>query len=553
MDTNPSNREVLIVGAGPVGLTLANDLAQRGVPIRIIDALPTANPHAKAHGLQARTLEGLDIIGLGGAMMRAAVTPQPTILNWANGRAVSELPAGGALRLPYPYQLSIWQQAIEKVLADSLAELGHQVHRSSRLVDFEIDEDGVDVEIEQDGGRHRIRVGWIVGCDGGRSAVRNRLGLQMHGDAEPGKWFIGEFDMDWNTSRDVIFFGRHRKGSAIAFFDPHTERWHAWVTLLEDKIPLTLENFNEIWHEYTGLNTNVSNPLWMHELRVNYGTVDRYRDRRVFLAGDAAHVHSSAGGQGLNTGVQDALNLGWKLALTIDDRAASSLLDTYTEERLAEARNVLARSKRMHRVMYPRGLGSRVVSSAMAMAVRSPVLAERLAARRMSMVHINYLDSTLSWNNSRQEPADARAGSFVPDVSCRRAGRGTSLFSVLRGPTAELLLYAGETPSFDVVSRLAQIAKQLSALQDLLRVHFVFQTEVDARKLGREVDAADVIIDGGRKMRGSLGLSKPEIIYVRPDGYIGYRSTALDGPQLAEYLRRVYASRMLEELNDGNR
>jgi 2-polyprenyl-6-methoxyphenol hydroxylase-like FAD-dependent oxidoreductase len=543
-----SNREVLIVGAGPVGLTLANDLALRGIPIRIIDRLPEANPHAKAHGLQSRTLEALDVIGLGAPMIHNAVQPQPTLMTWQAGRPISETPAGGPPRQPYPYQLGIWQQTVEKVLTESLADRGHKIQRSCRLIDFSMDDDGVDARAEQDGEQVRLRAGWVVGCDGGRSAVRSSLGLEMHGDTEPGKWFIGEFDIDWNMSRDVIFLSRHRKGSAIAFFDPLNQRWHTWVTLPDENLPLTLENVNAVWREYTGLDSEISNPLWMHELRVNYGTADRYRDRRALLAGDAAHVHSSAGGQGLNTGVQDALNLGWKLALTIDRQAAPGLLDTYNEERLAQARNVLALSKRMHKVMYPRDLRSRAISRAVAMAMRRPALAERLAARQMSMLHIHCQDSSLSEHGSDQAPTGTRAGTFVPDVSCRHEGQATTLFAALRGPTAELLLCAGDSPSAATKSRLTDQADRLRMMGDRLRVHLVFQSDADMRDSGWEAGETGVIIDGGRNLRRVLGIARPEIMYVRPDGYIGYRGTDLDPDPLDRYLKRVYASDVVDAL-----
>jgi len=548
VDPSRSNRDVLIVGAGPVGLTLANDLALRGIPIRIIDPLPEANPHAKAHGLQSRTLEALDVIGLGAPMMRNAVQPQPTLVNWASGRSISELPAGGPPREPYPYQLGIWQQTVEKVLTESLAERGYKIERSVRLIDFTMDSSGVDAKVELNGDERQIQAGWIVGCDGGRSRVRSCLGLRMRGDTEPGKWFIGEFDLDWNMSRDVIFLNRHKKGSAIAFFDPLTERWHTWVTLPDENLPLTLENLNAVWREYTGLDTEISNPLWMHELRVNFGTVDRYLDQRALLAGDAAHVHSSAGGQGLNTGVQDALNLGWKLALTIDGQAAPELLDTYNEERLAEAHNVLARSKRMHKIMYPRDLRSRLISRAVATAMRRPALAERLAARQMSMLHIHCQNSSLSRHDSNQAREGTRAGTFVPDVSCRQDGRPSSLFTALRGPTAELLLCAADSPSPATVNRLARIAERLAAMGDVVRVHLVFQSDADVHNSSYVPGATSVIIDGGRNLRRVLGVARPEIIYVRPDGYLGYRSTNLDEGALDRYLRHIYAGSVLEAL-----
>jgi 2-polyprenyl-6-methoxyphenol hydroxylase-like FAD-dependent oxidoreductase len=530
--------DVLIVGAGPVGLTLANDLAQRGISFTIIDPLSEANPHAKAHGLQSRTLEALDMIGLGRAMVENSVHPEPTILNWQSGRYVGEMPAGGPPHHPYPYQLSIWQQAVEKVLEDHLVSAGHVVQRNCRLLDFEQDGTGVTARLDRNGELSELRAGWLVGCDGGRSMVRSTLGLEMSGHTEPGKWFIGEFDVDWDMPRDIIFINRHTTGSAIACFDPHLDRWHVWVTLLDDELPLTLENFNAVWRDYTGLEVEMSNPLWMHELRVNYGTVDHYAEGRVFLAGDAAHVHSSAGGQGLNTGVQDALNLGWKLSLAIEEAASPSLLQTYNDERVAEAHNVLALSERMHRVMYPTTPLRRQMSKLISLALRQPKLAERFAARRMSMLHINCTESSLSQNSSDQGTKDSLAGMFLPDAPCRIGGVSTSLYNALRAPSAELLLLSGESPTARTFDLLRGVANACEPLEKHVRVHYVVASERHAESASL---TDNVIIDSGRYIRRALGTVHPEIIFVRPDGYVGLRSTDLRSQTVVDYLTRIYA------------
>jgi 2-polyprenyl-6-methoxyphenol hydroxylase-like FAD-dependent oxidoreductase len=537
--------QVLIVGAGPVGLTLANDLALRGVSFRIVDALPEANPHAKAHGLQSRTLEALDAIELGRRMVENSVHPEPVIMNLERGRLIGEMPAGGPPHEPYPFQLGIWQQTVERVLAEALTERGVSIDRGCRVDLLTQDDDGVEVTFDRDGAVEVARFGWVVGCDGGRSTIRSSLGLVMDGRTEPGKWFIGEFDMDWEIPKNAFYINRARTGSAIACFDPLTLKWHAWVTMSSDRLPLTLENFSAVWAEYTGAAVAITDPSWMHELRINYGTVDRYVVDRVIVAGDAAHVHSSAGGQGLNTGVQDVLNLGWKLGLVVSGRAAPDLLETYNTERIAEAHNVLELSRRMHRVMYPTTPLWRTVSRLLSLAMRRPKIAERIASRRMSMLHIQCADSVLSLTQSEQATPHTRAGFFLPDPKVQVSGEVVELYDVLRGPAAEVLLCVGDNPDTATVASLAKLRQQLPGDADLFRWHWVVRAARDVALLDG-TDAENVIVDDGGHLSDVFGVHGAEVLYIRPDHYIGYRSTDIeDDSALLAYLARIYSPSLI--------
>jgi 2-polyprenyl-6-methoxyphenol hydroxylase-like FAD-dependent oxidoreductase len=184
------------------------------------------------------------------------------------------------------------------------------------------------------GNRHTIRSNWIIGCDGGHSTVRHILGLQMQGTTMPGCFWLGEFDIDWKRSRDTMYEWWHKDGMAATDYIDFTNKWHVFIEFRRDpKEEPDLAKMDALFRQRTGDNdVKLSNPNWIDILKVSQRMPEHFIIGRAILAGDAAHVHSAAGGQGMNTGMQDALNLGWKLALTISGAASATLLQTYESE-----------------------------------------------------------------------------------------------------------------------------------------------------------------------------------------------------------------------------
>jgi 2-polyprenyl-6-methoxyphenol hydroxylase-like FAD-dependent oxidoreductase len=336
MDTH-----VLIVGAGPTGLVLACDLARRGVPFRIIEKAPAFFTGSRGKGLQPRTLEVLDDLGVIDAVL-AEAAPYPPIRRYANGSVIWEgrmhEPAEPTPEVPYPNILMLPQARTEELLRHRLAELGGTVELGVELTGFEQDATGVTATLSTG----PVRAAYLVGADGGRSTVRKRLGVGFEGETyETERMLVGDVRVD-GLDRD---------------------HWHAWVTSEESWVALCPLPGTDAFQFVAPVDADtepaltletveslVANPAlrlhdltWLSLYRANIRMVDRFRAGRVFLAGDAAHVHSPAGGQGLNTGIQDAYNLGWKLALGGD-----ALLDTYEEERLPVAADVLGLSTRLH-------------------------------------------------------------------------------------------------------------------------------------------------------------------------------------------------------------
>ncbi|MGW6498435.1 FAD-dependent monooxygenase [Nonomuraea angiospora] len=331
---------VLIVGSGPTGLTLAIELARRGVDLRIVEKSPEPPTGVRGKGLQPRTLEVFDDLGVVGEIL-ATGREYPSLRSYQGDQVVWEgrmdeirEPSEG---VPYPNLIMQPQWRTEQILRDRLAELGHEVEFGAEVTGFEQDEDGVTGTL---GSGERIRCAYLVGADGGRSGVRKRLGVGFVGDT---------FESERMLLADV------RTG------DLDREHWHVWGSPAEQKLhfticPLPNTDVFQLIAPYAGdddlvalvaehaPHVRIEEILWRSEYRVNIRMADRFRVGRVFLAGDAAHVHTPAGGQGLNTGVQDAYNLGWKLAI-----GTEALLDTYEDERMAVAEHVLGLSTRLYR------------------------------------------------------------------------------------------------------------------------------------------------------------------------------------------------------------
>ncbi|MBV8835023.1 MAG: FAD-dependent monooxygenase [Alphaproteobacteria bacterium] len=534
--------DVLIVGAGAVGLTLANDLAARGVDVVIIDALAEPTRNSRAHGLQSRTLECLDVLDLARPILAAAQRPQPPFLIMSGQKELARIDFSAFAHAPFPYQLVVWQQSIERTLAAALQQRARHVARGVQLENFAVDETGVTARLAAPEDERTIRARFIVGCDGGHSAVRHGLGLSMKGQTLPGCFWLGEFDLDWERSRDAIYEWWHEDGMVAAIYIDFNEKWHVFVEFTDgERAEPTLDELQAIFRDRTGERAaRLSNPLWRGKLVVNQRMPDHFIVGRAILAGDAAHVHSAAGGQGMNTGIQDALNLGWKLALAVAGAAAPALLSTYESERLPNARNVLRKAQSYHRLEVPHGAVGRWAGALVVKAIQSIRPFGAAALARIGMLDIGYEDSVLS---HQETPARGPlAGQRVPDAPCRLDGKASRMHDVIRGSRAHLFMFAGRKPTRDTLEAFRAIEAGTRSIEAQLRVLTVFASET---QMDGTIPSSQTITDGGGYLQRALGWDGPELMYVRPDGYIGLRlalpADKATDKALFAYLRRVYA------------
>ena len=338
---------VLVVGAGPVGLTMAAELARYGVPTRIIEKSPQRTDKSKALVLWSRTLELLDRAGCGQAFVDAGFKVTGANI-YANGRQIAHVLLD-EVQTPHPYALMLPQSETERLLDEHLNACGVKVQRQVELVRFVAGVDKVAVTLRHaDGHEEPTEVSWLIGCDGAHSTVRHGLGMQFEGNTLASDWILADVHLTglgsnaeevntyWHSSGVLVLFpiskGRYRMIADIG--DAHDKQLRPDPTLAE---------VQAIIDERGPEGIQISAPIWLAAFRINERKVTDYRAGRVFLVGDAAHVHSPAGGQGMNTGMQDAVNLSWKLAMVHRGMMAEEpLLGSYSAERSAVGKQVLA-------------------------------------------------------------------------------------------------------------------------------------------------------------------------------------------------------------------
>src|SRR5215208_5062050 len=322
-----SETDVLVVGAGPTGLVMATELAARGVSGRIIDRAPERSERSRALVVQARSLELLQKMGVADELVargRRTIKATPFV----EGRPAANLEFGdiGVDDTPYPFLLFVSQAETERVLEKHLESLGAKVERPVELLSFEGDAEGVSARLRHgDGRQETARVRYLVGADGAHSTVRHTLGLSFKGDAYP-----QDFPLAGPSTYRLI--ATRAEDAPLDAGDP------------------TLEEVQQLATELCPLPVKLYDPSWLARFRLHHRGVDSYRAGQAFVAGDAAHIHSPAGGQGMNTGIQDSYNLAWKLTLVIEGHAPDSILDSYHEERHPIGQRLLRTTDRMFNV-----------------------------------------------------------------------------------------------------------------------------------------------------------------------------------------------------------
>jgi 2-polyprenyl-6-methoxyphenol hydroxylase-like FAD-dependent oxidoreductase len=561
--------DVLVVGAGPTGLTLALELRRHGVSCRVVDQNEGPSAWSKAQIVHARTLEVFEDMGV----------VEPLI---ARGRAVhgfNVYDPGELKRIlnfalhgvdsPFPFVLSVPQRDTELVLAAAAAERGLTIERNVRLARFEQDAEGVASVLVAGDREEAVRSRWIVGCDGAHSTVRAGLGISFEGHTYEQKIIQADVRVELPLAihDDEVAAFLSAKGLLALFPLPGERRFRMLVPApAEQDLEPTLETFERYLAELGPSGAKVDDPVWMVGFRVHCKMVSRYRERHAFLAGDAAHIHSPAGGQGMNTGIQDAYNLAWKLALVHRGRGKDVLLDSYQAERLPVAASVLrATDQAMQR-------GFRVAR------VRSPLLidlAQRMfgfvgslgfvqerVSRGISMLEVAYpespivaqdrhsmLDAHVLADRRTEEPSvrdwmafgdgpapGARAldASFDPERD-----DATRVFDLLRGVQHTLLLFDGAAATGEGYRGLESIAARVTARYgEAVAVHVIVPARARPDALGA---AVSVQLDPEGAVHQRYGARSECLYLVRPDGYVAYRCQPADGDKLFAYLERVLA------------
>lgn len=500
--------EVLIVGAGAAGLVLALDLARRGVQFRLVEKLPTPFAGSRGKGIQPRTMEILEDLGVLGDLL-ASGKPYPPIHTYAGSQvsasAISPERAPTPAE-PYVIPLMLPQWRTEEILRSHLQAAGHAVEFGVELVGFEQDADGVTASLNTASGPQQVRARYLIGCDGGRSFVRRALDIGFPGESTSQRAIIADLRID-NLARDAWHQWPRAEGGHLALCPlPGGDTFQMTAQLAEeDEADLSDENIHRLIRQRSGLAELILHPpVWRSVFGVSARLAERYRVGRVFIAGDAAHIHPPTGGQGLNTSIQDAYNLGWKLAAVVQG-APDALLDTYEAERRPIAAGMLRLS----------------MGYLQAMQEKRPMK----RGRDTQQLDLAYRDSVLTQELRSTAGADAaqlQAGDRAPDARLHNAqGDMVRLFDLFKGAHFTVLAYQAELPAIAPGRKGADIIV----------------------KTVRAADAAadSDLIDSENHLRDAYGLRTGQLLLVRPDGYVALIVDAEDSAMVERYLAQWLA------------
>jgi 2-polyprenyl-6-methoxyphenol hydroxylase-like FAD-dependent oxidoreductase len=543
VETADASVDVLVVGAGPTGLTLASRLATYGVSVRLVDLKAGPVAESRALGVQPRTLE----------VLRGRVTDEllergnPAVeLRWHAGDRVTALPMFDMSMddTAYPFLLFLSQAETEAVMVEHLRQQGVDVEWQTRFVgqvDRRTDHSVACELLDADGHRHTLLARYVVGCDGAHSTVREVAGIRFTGARYPQTFLLADLDAEglepdaahaWlSGDGPVLFFPLARPAAwrlltARPQHDGHPRAGDGATATA----PVTPAELQGVVDAATGSRVRLGPPLWATAFKIHHRHASTYRAGRLFLAGDAAHIHSPAGAQGMNTGIQDAVNLAWKLALVCTGRSPERLLDTYDAERRPVGEFVLRFTDRAFTAATSsapavRFVREHVAPRALTLVARLPGL-RGVAFRTVSELGIRYpdtLDGTGAGPVQRRRSPRPAPGERLPDLRVLDAGRASWLHDHLTGTGFHLLLCGA---GWDETA-LDELATRYAGLLTVVRL---------ARPRTHPGEGSLVAVDGAGWRR--LGVAGAGHLLVRPDGHVAHRHEGTDVAGVAGFLGR---------------
>ncbi len=524
-----SDVDVLIVGAGPTGLVLAAELLRHGVTACLIDSAAGPSELSRAVAVHARSLEMFDDMGMADRLI--AVGTQITRFNvFAGNQRLVQLDMD-RLEGPFPYILGVSQAQTEAVLREQLEILGLETQYQTKLVSLTQTPTGVNADIQWPDGQIRpLRCRWLVGCDGAHSRVRKAVNIAFEGEQYPESFLLADLHLEWPQEQlqNQAFAFLHQQGPLLIFPLQGT-RYRVICASAQRDLPKgyqpSLIELQQIVSERAWPGLKLQAPDWMGSFKIHHRYVEALQAGRVLLAGDAAHIHSPVGGQGMNTSMQDAYNLGWKLALVLRGLSPESLLATYQQERLTVARQLVRETDLATRAI--------TLHHPVAQQIRNGLLAllgqrERIRKqirKTASELAIHYPNSDLNTDHWEIWGGGIKAGDRMPDFKLNNGNQQLQLFDLLRGPHHSLFL-SGNSP-------------ELLTIQTRIHQHFsglisVFWLEQAPDFIQR--DQIYFALDD----RLGLKAGNSALYLVRPDGYVGCRSQPAMWQDLAKYLQKVF-------------
>ncbi|MFT3743169.1 MAG: FAD-dependent monooxygenase [Pyrinomonadaceae bacterium] len=508
--------DVLIVGAGPTGLALACQLIRHDVDFVFIDKKETTTPFSKAIGVQARTLEIYEQIGLADKLISLGTKAGGAKL-FVDGEERGEIDFQnlGAGMSPYPYVLIVEQGKHETLLHDFIKDHGRHISWQTELESFAQTESCVTATIKNSNGTvNNINAKYLVACDGAKSLVRHSLGLEFSGSTFERMFYVADVDIDWKYGTGGLFAFLMKNNLLVVFSMSGDNRYRIVGTFPEefakDEGDILYEEIEQQLRTDAQIDFDITKVHWFSTYKVHTRHVDKFSVGRCFLAGDSAHIHSPAGAQGMNTGIQDGYNLAWKLAMAVKGKASGELLNTYNEERLPNAETLTRTTDRFFGLVAdPNPVAAFVrmhVFPNIAKFITRLSIVRRFIFPRISQIAINYCKMSLA-----ETVGDFKitAGMRMPWFEID----GASIYDRLHEPRFHLIVF------HDGQSEIPPLPEDL--MQE-------WSGMIDSTVIPLYPNVAEI-----------FGASASFFIILRPDNYIGMISNEFSPDAVRRYLNRI--------------
>lgn len=515
--------DVLIIGAGPTGLMLANQLARRGVQVMIVDKHSGPAQQTRAMAVHARTLEIYSKLGI--AEQALALGRRGNGANmWTAGKRMARIPLGdiGKTVSPFPFVLMLGQDDNERILGEHLNQQGIFVQWNTELIALSQMADGVYATLKfPDGSQRKIIAGYMAGCDGGHSLVRELCEIQFPGAPYEHVFFVADTEAIGNMVPDELNVYLWRDGFHLFFPMAGKDRWRVIGILperLRDHDDVAFSALSPAIQQEVGVNLEFKACSWFSTYRIAHRAAEKFRDKRCFLLGDAAHIHSPMGGQGMNTGLQDAYNLAWKLAMVIKGKANEKLLDTYEAERLPVALRLLRTTDRAFNMLVSNHwlagiFRTRILTKIAAFAMTLERV-KQLAFRTISQTGIHYRQSALSQTIAGHSPNAQKAGDRFPWLQLKFETEGL----------VEDIFQKMDDLHFHLIVIGQQAPEEIHTLDDWVITHVIPEDAHNTQALAR------------------VGITGAAFYLVRPDGHIGLAGDFFTMSAVEEY----FSSRLMD-------
>ena len=537
--------DVLVIGAGPVGLTLACELIRHGVSVRLVEKKGGPNQHPNAAIVHVRTLEILAAMGAVDGFLREGY-PFPGLHLRAFGKKLGFVDVSG-IDSPYPLPRTLGQQITERLLREHFARLGGTIEWQVEATGLEQDDKQVRVRLRNSGKGTREEIAtarWVVGCEGSASMTREALGIDFPGQRYGGKEFL-QMDANVRWTYPHGYGYQFITDDYILLFFAYDAKGHYRIICArndqdpQNTTPPTLEEMQALIREIADPSADVYDPVWFNRFRSGHRFAASFREGRAFLAGDAGHVHVPIGGQGMNYGMHDAFNLGWKLASVAKGEARPELLDTYMAERHPADQALIRGTDLGYHLMIEPHLAKKMVLQFVAPTLVQLEPFQKKVRNTLAEMNVAYPASPLT--EDRGGSHGPAPGSRAPDaLLVRMPGRETArLFEVLHGTRWSLLLFAGTAPTSYDVEALEKISGSIATHYGTrVANHLILCGEPPVPV--HQSWAADFLMDRELYVHDKYGVVSPCLYLIRPDWHVAFRGGLEHQRHLHDYLARVF-------------